>query len=79
MFYYNAITIKKTFFTDVCTLSSWLKALEQKSNTSIRNEYIKLMVLALQHSEPMCPFKDPPPEIIDPLENGVRYVFVNKT
>lgn len=26
----------------------------------------------MQHSEPMCPFKDPPPETIDPLENGVK-------
>lgn len=32
------------------------------------------MVLALQHEEPMCPFKDPPPETIDPLENEVKYI-----
>eukprot|EP00102_Acyrthosiphon_pisum_P027000 XP_016664210.1 PREDICTED: uncharacterized protein LOC100572133 isoform X2 [Acyrthosiphon pisum] len=29
------------------------------------------MTLALQYPDPICPFKDPPPETIDPLENGV--------
>lgn len=46
--------------------------LEQNKNKTVRNEYIKLMTLALQCSDPMCPFKDPPPENIDPLENGVK-------
>lgn len=67
----------KPHITDVCTLSSWLKALEQKTNSSIRNDYIKLMVLALQYNELMCPFKDPPPETIDPLANKVSKIWVN--
>uniref|UniRef100_A0A2S2QM69 Uncharacterized protein n=2 Tax=Sipha flava TaxID=143950 RepID=A0A2S2QM69_9HEMI len=29
------------------------------------------MILALEYPEPVCPFKDPPPETIDPLEHGV--------
>lgn len=57
--------------SDLCTLSSWLKALKDNTNKRVRNEYIKLMTLALKHSKPMCPFKDAPPETIDPLENGV--------
>jgi hypothetical protein len=55
-----------------------LKALEQNKNKTVRNEYIKLMTIALQYTEPICPFKDPPPEIIDPLENGVKYTKVNR-
>jgi len=60
-------------FVDSCVLSSWLRVLEQNKNKVVRNEYIKLMTLALQYPEPICPFKDPPPETIDPLENGVRH------
>lgn len=47
--------------------------LEQHKNKVVRNDYIKLMTLALQHPDPICPFKDPPPETIDPLEKGVKY------
>lgn len=32
------------------------------------------MTLALQYSDPICPFKDPPPETIDPLENEVKRI-----
>lgn len=32
------------------------------------------MTLALQYSDPICPFKDPPPETIDPLENEVKWI-----
>lgn len=33
------------------------------------------MTIALQYSEPMCPFKDHPSEPIDPLENEVSVLF----
>ncbi|XP_060845094.1 uncharacterized protein LOC132924680 [Rhopalosiphum padi] len=73
-FFYGLVkqlVLKRYDIGDACVLSSWLKALEQNKNKTVRNEYIKLMTIALQYTEPICPFKDPPPEIIDPLENGV--------
>lgn len=60
---------------DISTFSYWLKALSQMQDKEVRNDYIKLMTLALQHPEPVCPFKDPPPEKIDPLEYGVKKKF----
>ncbi|XP_060856135.1 uncharacterized protein LOC132933880 [Metopolophium dirhodum] len=73
-FFYDIVKqliLKRNDIGDSCVLSSWLKVLEQNKNKFVRNEYIKLMTLALQYPEPICPFKDPPPETIDPLENGV--------
>lgn len=35
------------------------------------------MVLALQFPEPTCPFKDPPPQTIDPLEHEVKYAYIS--
>lgn len=51
--------------------SSWLKALEGMNDKNVRNDYIKLLVMTLQHPEPLCPFKDFPPDSIDPLEKEV--------
>ncbi|XP_022175653.1 uncharacterized protein LOC111037408 [Myzus persicae] len=65
------LILQRNDIGDACVLASWLKVLEQNKNKTIRNEYIKLMMLTLQYKEPICPFKDPPPETIDPLENGV--------
>ncbi|KAL5236768.1 hypothetical protein ACI65C_004178 [Semiaphis heraclei] len=73
-FFYDIVKqliLKRNDIGDACVLASWLKALEQNNNKVVRNEYIKLMTLALQYTEPICPFKDPPPKTIDPLENGV--------
>lgn len=63
--------------SDVCTFSHWLKTLKELKNKSLRNEYVKLMILALQHVKPMCPFKDPPPDVIEPLESGVKTNNIN--
>lgn len=59
-------------YIDICALSSWLRALEEHTDKEIRLDYIKLMVLSLQYMESICPFKDPPPDTIDPLEDGVK-------
>ncbi|XP_050435470.1 uncharacterized protein LOC126842499 [Adelges cooleyi] len=73
-FYYDLakkMALNEPSFEVLKISSSWLSALEKVGNKDIRNSYIKLLVLALQHPEPMCPFKDLPPETIDPLEDEV--------
>ncbi|XP_050061922.1 uncharacterized protein LOC114132101 isoform X2 [Aphis gossypii] len=83
-FFYDLVKqliLKRNDIGDASVLSSWLKVLEQNKNKTVRNEYIKLMTLALQYTDPICPFKDPPPDTIDPLENGVIEMakkFLNK-
>ncbi|KAF0760741.1 Uncharacterized protein FWK35_00022147 [Aphis craccivora] len=83
-FFYDLVKqliLKRNDIRDASVLSCWLKVLEQNKNKTVLNECIKLMTLALQYSDPICPFKDPPPETIDPLENEVIEMarkFLNK-
>lgn len=51
--------------------------MEEHTEKDTKLDYIKLMVLSLQYLEPMCPFKDPPPDTIDPLDDGVNTCKLN--
>ncbi|XP_050528073.1 uncharacterized protein LOC126898175 [Daktulosphaira vitifoliae] len=48
--------------------STWLKSLRNHENINTGVDYVRLMVMALQHPEPVCPFNDYPPADIDPLD-----------
>ncbi|XP_026814213.1 uncharacterized protein LOC113554498 [Rhopalosiphum maidis] len=61
--------------------SSWLKALRRHSNATVKYDYVKLLVMGLNHPVPVCPFNDYPPAVIEPLEGewivNARNIFYN--
>lgn len=50
--------------------STWLKALRDHPNLELKYDYIKLLIMGLDHTEQVSPFNEYPPAVIDPIEGG---------
>ncbi|XP_003240416.1 uncharacterized protein LOC100571758 [Acyrthosiphon pisum] len=68
--------------TDVVSkYSTWLKKLRKHPNETLKYDYVKLLVMGLNHPVPVCPFNEYPPDVIEPLEGewivNARNIFYN--
>ncbi|CAI6354550.1 unnamed protein product [Macrosiphum euphorbiae] len=68
--------------TDVVSkYSTWLKKLRKHPNETLKYDYVKLLVMGLNHPVPVCPFNEYPPDVIEPLEGewivNARKIFYN--
>jgi len=65
----------------VSKYSTWLNKLKKLSNDTLKYDYVKLLVMGLNHPVPVCPFNDYPPDVIEPLEGewivNARNMFYN--
>lgn len=48
--------------------STWLKALENHTDAQVKYDYVRLLIMGLEHPVPVCPFNDFPPNVIDPVD-----------
>lgn len=48
--------------------SSWLKTLRNHPNAELKYDYVKLLIMGLNHPVSVCPFNEYPPAVIDPIE-----------
>ncbi|XP_060882112.1 uncharacterized protein LOC132953788 [Metopolophium dirhodum] len=68
--------------TDVVSkYSTWLNKLRKHPNETLKYDYVKLLVMGLNHPVPVCPFNEYPPDVIEPLEGewivNARNIFYN--
>lgn len=71
-----------TLVTVIAKYSTWLDALRKHPDAKLRYDYVKLLVMGLEHPVSVCPFNDYPPAAIEPLDCGwtetVRNVFSDR-
>lgn len=76
-------TKKKIYLpTVVSKYSTWLTALRSHPNAELKNDYVKLLVMGLDHPGQVYLFDEYPPAVIEPVEGGdwtakARNVFFN--
>lgn len=52
----------------VSKYSTWLKALQSNPNDKLRYDYVRLLIIGLDHHIQVYPFTEFPPDAIEPIE-----------